>query len=198
VIALTQRVVVDERGERRDALDQRWSRMLARVGFLPLLLPNDLEVARELLERLRPRGILLTGGNDLAAYGGDAPERDELELFLVEHALAHRLPLLGVCRGMQVIQHALGVALEPVAGHVAPRQRVAIGGRSRWVNSFHRFGARESAPALEVWARADDGVVEAVCHKSAPLVGVMWHPERMAPFAQRDLALLRTHFGGKA
>ena len=56
---------------------------------------------------------------------------------------------LGVCRGMQVIQHRFGIPLCRVEGHVAPRQTIRIDGESREVNSYHHFGAFESRPPLE-------------------------------------------------
>lgn len=79
-IAVSQRVDCHpDRGERRDALDQRWPHFLAACGLLPVVLPNRPELGVPLLDRTAPAGLLLTGGNDLAVMGGDAPERDETE-----------------------------------------------------------------------------------------------------------------------
>ena len=97
IIALTQRVEsIKDIGERRDALSQEWTILAEICGFLPLLLPNRLATVKEWLKTQRPNGFLLTGGNDLAAYGGDAPERDEVERFLIRTAVEKRLPVLGV------------------------------------------------------------------------------------------------------
>lgn len=72
-VAVTQRVsVVTACGERRDCLDQAWTRFLAASGLLPVLLPNVPEVALALCEGSGIAGLVLTGGNDLAALGGDA------------------------------------------------------------------------------------------------------------------------------
>ncbi len=200
LVAVSQRVDVKRRGaagsvERRDALDQAWTRFLGDAGLRPLLVPNDPAAARELLAALPVAGVLLTGGNDLAAYGGDAPERDATETALIDWALAGDRPLLGVCRGMQMLQHYHGVRLEPVQGHVAPRQEITVRGRREMANSYHGWGARSSVPELEVWAEADDGVVKALRHRSRPILAVMWHPERFSPFRAADLALFREHFG---
>ena len=101
-VAVTQRVaVVPERDERRDCLDQEWSRFLAACGLLPLLLPNVAEVALRLCGQIELAGLLLTGGNDLVAVGGDAPERDTTENALLDLAERSRLPVVAVCRGMQ-------------------------------------------------------------------------------------------------
>jgi putative glutamine amidotransferase len=194
-IAITQRVtVVPEYGERRDCLDQAWPRFIAACGLLPLPLPNVVEVALAMCGDSDLAGLVLTGGNDLAALGGDAPERDATENALLDAAESRGLPVLGVCRGMQLIQQRCAVPLQRVEGHVTRRQIVHIDGEPAEVNSYHRFGARESRPPLEVWAVAADGVVKAVRHTARPTIGIMWHPERNAPFAANDVALFRRVF----
>jgi len=192
-VAVTQRVVVDPaHGERRDCLDQAWPRFLLQCGLIPIPVPNSVDAASAIGETVD--GILLTGGNDLAAYGGDAPERDQTESALLDLAERRNLPVLGVCRGMQLIQHRFGSPLKKVQGHVAPQQRISIQGRSMEVNSYHNFGATEVLPPLISWAIADDGVIEAVRHRDRPILGMMWHPERRTPFAADDLSLFSQFF----
>lgn len=193
---VTQRVdPIPERGERRDALDQRWIHLLLDCGLLPIAVPNSARVAESLLAELEPVGVLLTGGNDLRDLGGDTPERDETEGVLLDACLHRRLPLLGVCRGMQAIQHRFGVPLHAVDGHVASSQTILWRGERISVNSYHRYGTTSTVAGLRVEGRADDGVVKGVRHETAPMVGIMWHPERIAPFASRDRALLTSMFG---
>ena len=109
-------------------------------------------------------------------------------------AAAGGLRVLGVCRGMQMIQHWLGVPLVPVEGHVTKALAITLDGRPAIVNSYHRWGAVTTVDALEVRGVAADGVVKAVRHRSLPIQGVMWHPERCEPFAASDLAMLREAF----
>lgn len=194
-VAITQRVsVVPAYGERRDCLDQRWSTLLAACGLLPVLLPNHSETALALCDAADVAGVVLTGGGDLAEYGGDVPERDTVEYALLDWAERRELPVLGVCRGMQVIQRRFGIALQRVEGHVVQRQIIRIDGEPREVNSYHRLAAFESRPPLKVWAVADDGVIEAIRHSSCPITGIMWHPERCRPFSLADVALFREVF----
>jgi putative glutamine amidotransferase len=195
-VAITQRVsVVPAYGERRDCLDQAWTKFLAACGLLPVLLPNITETALALCEGAGVGGLVLTGGNDLAAFGGDAPERDAVEKALLDLAERRRLPVLGVCRGMQVIQQRYAIPLRRVEGHVAQRQVIRIDGERKEVNSYHRFAAFDSRPPLEVWAVADDGVVKAIRHSAEPITGIMWHPERSSPFSPADVVLFRRVFG---
>jgi N5-(cytidine 5'-diphosphoramidyl)-L-glutamine hydrolase len=192
-VAVSQRVVVDPpHGTRRDCLDQVWIKFLVRCGLTPIPVPNSVDAALAICDQVS--GIVLTGGNDLTAYGGDAPERDETETALLDLAERRGLPVLGVCRGMQVIQHRFGGQLKKVQGHVAPRQRISIDGRSLEVNSFHNFGATEVHLPLVSWAIADDGVIKAVRHQARPMIGVMWHPERLEPFSMDDVALFSRFF----
>ncbi len=194
-VAVTQRVsIVPAYGERRDCLDQAWTKFLAACGLLPILLPNVTEVALALCEGAEIAGLVLTGGNDLAVLGGDAPERDAVESAVLDRAERRRLPVLGVCRGMQVIQQRFAIPLRPVQGHVTPRQVIRIGGELIEVNSYHRFAAFDSRPPLNVWAVAADGVVEAIRHSAQSITGIMWHPERCAPFSSADVALFRQVF----
>jgi gamma-glutamyl-gamma-aminobutyrate hydrolase PuuD len=194
-VAITQRVsVVPAYGERRDCLDQAWTKFLAACSLLPVLLPNVPEAALALCQGTGINGLVLTGGNDLAVLGGDAPERDCVENALLDWAEECRLPVLGVCRGMQVIQQRLGIPLRRVEGHVARRQVIRIDGERREVNSFHCFAAFDSRPPLEVWAVADDGVIKAIRHAARPITGIMWHPERSTPFSPADVGLFRQVF----
>lgn len=196
LVAVTQRVATDPKtGERRDCLDQRWHVFLAASGLRALILPNDTAAALDLVRGLDPAGLILTGGGDLAAYGGDAPERDAAEAALVDWASARDRPVLGVCRGMQHLLHLGGVALERVTGHVRTQHDLRVGGKPVSVNSYHdRAALRVPGHDWDVLARAADGAVEAVRHRGHYWHGIMWHPEREAEPRAHDVALFRAHF----
>lgn len=196
LIVYTQRVeIVSSYGERRDAADQRLARFIYAAGYLPVPAPNVKGAAQDYVDRLRPAGILLTGGNSLVKYGGDAPERDETDRDFIRIAIARKIPLLGICRGMQSVLDYFSQELEQVEGHVAVRHDIEIGGVKRRVNSYHRQGASRAASPLAVLARAADGVIESVEHRSHRILGVMWHPERESPFCESDLQMARAFFG---
>jgi putative glutamine amidotransferase len=196
-VAISQRVeVLKDRNERRDSLDQRWAPLLASCGLLPVPIPNDPDIAEELLAEFDPAGIILSGGGDLSSQGADAAERDAVERKLVAWARAQQRPILAVCRGMQHLFTLAGAALEPVTGHVATMHPLRFSdGSSREVNSFHNWGFRAVPADYEILGTAPDDTIEAARHRRDPTLCVMWHPERMSPFAPEDQALVRQLFG---
>jgi putative glutamine amidotransferase len=180
-----------------------------RAGGRPLLVPPTEEGINETLDALD--GIILSGGSDLdpATYGEEAhpetfgvhPERDRAELALLEHALERDMPVLGICRGSQVLNVALGGDLHQhlpeVVGHedhkhnppgVFADHDVTIesgtklaevfGAETTAVKSHHHQGFRRLGERLVETAHAEDGSVEAVEDPSRRFaVGVLWHPE---------------------
>lgn len=188
-VLLSQRVEVIERyGERRDCLDQRWCAFLEACGYMPVPVMNCLEDMDGFVRTISPAGIILTGGNDLAAYGGNAPERDEAERRLVEIGQERGIPIIGVCRGMQFIADHFGEALQKVPGHVASRHMLS-GEMAREVNSYHGFAVAGLPEGFDVLARAEDGVIEAMASREKKVLAVMWHPERETPYKREDIEL---------
>lgn len=196
IVLYTQRVeIMESYGERRDCADQNIPRFIEACGYLPVPVPNVLGIAGKMAEQMQPVGIVLTGGNSLVRYGGDAPERDEVEKELLTFSLRHHIPVYGFCRGMQVILDYFGCDLEQVQGHVAVRHKVSGTLGELEVNSFHNQACRIIKKPLEVLARSEDGVIEAVRHKDKRVLGTMWHPEREEPFRMQEIQCLQEHFG---
>jgi gamma-glutamyl-gamma-aminobutyrate hydrolase PuuD len=180
--------------ETRDALDQRWLGFMQACGVSPVLLPNNLALVVSYLECFTFAGVLLTGGNSPVAFGGDSDERDAVDSYLIDWAAQNNTPLIGVCRGMQSIQLAYQQVLEPVTGHVCAQQEISVNGQATQVNSYHTLGALTCLLPLTSWAKSGDGVIKAIKHESKKLTGIMWHPERNAPFEQRDIDFFKRVF----
>lgn len=196
IVFYTQRVeIVESYGERRDCADQNIPRFLEACGYLPVPLPNIQSVAEQLPGQIHPAGIVLTGGNSLVKYGGNAPERDELEKKLLDYALEHEIPVYGFCRGMQMIVDYFGCELEQAQGHVAVHHEIHGDLGMMKVNSFHNQACYRVKEPLEVLAQAEDGVIEAVRHKEKRILGTMWHPEREKPFSVQDIRRVKELFG---
>lgn len=196
LIAVTQRVdYSDAHAERRDVLDQRWGRFLAACGYSVVPVPNIGAVISAWLNDVAPTGLVLSGGNDLVALGGDAPERDVTEGFVVAWAEQRGTPLIGVCRGMQFLAHRTGCAVERISGHVAIDHPISGEIGSRTVNSFHTWGVTRLSDQWRSLATAPDGSIEAFRHVDHSHLGVMWHPERWTSAQPEDVQNFRRHFG---
>jgi putative glutamine amidotransferase len=199
-----------------NSLSTAYTQAVIRAGGVPLLLPVDLaEVGLEALS-VRLDGLLLSGGGDVLPerYGGQPHSkvgsvdirRDDLEITLVQMAARQGWPFLGICRGIQVLNVALGGTLYEdiedqrenslqhdydIYAHLprdhrahgvnlAPDARLAqiTDSQQFMVNSLHHQGLRDLAPDLRAVGWSPDGLVEAVELPGHPFgLGVQWHPE---------------------
>lgn len=194
VVAISQRVDrVPVRAESRDALDQRLTGWTSALGALTVPVPNTLsDDLMHWLDAIRPTALLLSGGNDI----GDSPERDRTEATLLRYAEEAELPVLGICRGMQMLVHHAGGTLVSLTGHAGTRHAlqgdlIASGALPAEVNSFHNWGLAACPKDYAVLAAAPDGSIEAMRHCTLRWEGWMWHPEREAPFGEAELARAR-------
>lgn len=202
-VGISHRVdVIENYGERRDAVDQRWYRLMLSIGWLPVPLPNiPANLVRQLMASLDLSGVILSGGNsisDLDPKAKDAaPERDAFEYALIQYAVEHSVPLIGVCRGMQVINHYFGGNAQKIEGHIrTSHELVSLDSDFElpaFVNSFHGWTIPEAGLAKPLTAIASDmtGNIEAFTHASHNVLGIMWHPERVEGFTEQDINLLK-------
>lgn len=205
-IAITQRVqeavLVHER---RDALSQDWAAWAFQTlpGSVLVPVPNLPAAVQNWWAGVAPDALILSGGNDL----GDAPERDRTEIELIDLALADGCPILGVCRGLQMLNSYFGGSLTEdisVVGHdhVAKWHDLKIcddrfgnlapAGPFQ-TNSYHQQGVLtgQMATQLICFAEAPGGVVEGFYHPDRSVLGIQWHPEREGPENGFDVSVLR-------
>ncbi|NCP87035.1 MAG: hypothetical protein CO094_06480 [Anaerolineae bacterium CG_4_9_14_3_um_filter_57_17] len=199
------------------SIQRAYTDAILQAGGAPVLIPSDLPEAgwRLLFDRLD--GLLFTGGGDIAVqrYGGEFhptvggvdEARDELELGLARLAVEQKKPFFGICRGLQVLNVALGGTLytdipaqlknalvhnapgadgvpartrlmHPVTVSAASRLARIFGVESLNVNSLHHQGIDRLAAGLTAAASAPDGIIEAVEVPGHPFgVAVQFHPE---------------------
>lgn len=194
-IFYTQRVeIIESYGERRDCADQNIPRFLQVCGYFPFPIPNVIENMADYLDEAGADGILLTGGNSLVCYGGNAQERDRTDEQILCWAIKNQVPVYGFCRGMQSILTHFGVKLEQVKNHAGVRHDVSGEWGTREVNSYHNQAAMQICDQLIVMAVGEDGVIEGIRHNEYPIVASMWHPEREKPFVKEDIQRIQELF----
>lgn len=195
-----------------------YSRAVESAGGLPMLIPLQIDdnTLRRIYERLE--GILVTGGGDIdpTCYGAAQSiyttevdiHRDEVEIQLIRWAVEDNKPLLGICRGHQVMNVALGGTLIQDIRDEIPNSLRHDSPSDEWftklpheisidpdsklyktlgvttkrlaVNSMHHQSVNQIAPELCLVARADDGVIEGIEHPERQFaIGVQWHPEAL-------------------
>lgn len=195
--------------ELRDALAHDWWRFFqAALPNTPVLpTPNTGKRIETFLHAFPVAGLVLSGGDDWGVF----PQRDMTEELLFHWAVRRSLPVLGVCRGAQVINRLMGGKTRTGFDekHVRTRHTVQSCQSEaglRWkkasfeVNSFHSNGidAQDLASGLYCAARAEeDGSVEAFATPNGRVIGIMWHPEREETPAEHDLYLVRHLFTRK-
>ena len=214
LIGITTYRTLNDAGNPILALSEHYVKAIVQAGGIPVLLPLELPEPQlaDMLDRLD--GILLPGGMDIdpALYGMEttpkvsisSPDRDHIEMEILKAAVSNGLPFLGICRGLQVINVALGGTLytdiatqrpgalkhdyypdwprnhRPHAVTFEPGSRLAdiLGQTETRVNSLHHQGIRSLAPSLQASAFAPDGIIEGVELPDHPFgLGVQWHPE---------------------
>lgn len=196
---------------------------IERSGGLPVLIPStlDTETLRAIFDRLD--GLLIPGGGDINPDRYHAPKgeklldvddlRDKMELAMARWAVAEDRPVMGICRGIQVMNVALGGTLvqdiptqlqtplrHDIHSHEEPRSTILhevsltegsrlasiLGEKQIAVNSLHHQALADLAPQLRVAALAPDGIVEGVEVPDRTFaVAVQWHPEDLIDHDQR-------------
>jgi putative glutamine amidotransferase len=201
-------------GQQKACLNYGYIDAIQKVGGIPILLPiiEDQESIRQQIELMD--GIILSGGEDVQPflYGEEPhpqlglfdPERDVYEMRLIEMACAQEKPILGICRGLQILNVAFGGTLyqdlptqyasglqhsqqapTDLAAHsveIIPSTilEAILERREVMINSMHHQAIKQLAPGFIENARAKDGVIEGIEKPDYPfLVAVQWHPERM-------------------
>jgi putative glutamine amidotransferase len=205
IIAITQRLISNQSYfEIREALDIKWGKLLKKSNFIPIILPIEFGY-KKYFESIKIDGIILTGGNDTNKMNNNnlSLKRDIFEKKLIKYAIKNHIPILGVCRGMQIIGEYFGASFKKVKGQVAIRHSLRINKKSRYlkelkkistVNSFHNHAIDILPKNLIISATNQDGMIKSIEHKKYKIFGQMWHTERENNFKNNQINLIKKIF----
>ena len=202
-ILITQRIARDVYGEYYDYLESAYVKYLNKHDINPIILPNSIKNVVKFYEINKCSGIILTGGDDISPslYSKNGRQinknyykRDLNEKKLIKYSIDKKIPILGICRGFQIINVCLGGKLTKdickITKNINPKKHKVyftesfqkeIKKKFIVANSYHNQGITELqlANKLNPLGFSHDGkLVEFYKHIKLPIIGIQWHPER--------------------
>ncbi|RAX57886.1 hypothetical protein CCZ01_04460 [Helicobacter monodelphidis] len=201
-IGITQRLVENASYvERRECLSVEWGRFFRSeplCSYMPL--PLSYEIPFESYMPLLS-AIILSGGNDLYSCNANplSYQRDDYEKRIIENAIKTKIPLLGVCRGAQLIAEYFGSELQSCCGHIGVHSVDLVndfwgGLKKAEVNSFHQFCITQLGKELRPLAFGADKTIEAFKHHNLPIFAILWHIEREEVLCEVSCKILQQSF----
>lgn len=209
-IIITQRTdKIAPNDEIRDNLDTLWTTFFNRFNndkqtILLYPLPNFVDNLNAWVDAISPDGILLSGGNTISDEV--AVQRKNIELQLLDYAAIKNIPVLGVCRGMQMLAYWQKIPLvETQQNHIAVRHNILFNPIFSYpqkftenVNSYHKFMIQQNSENLQIFdiiaTSENDNCIEMIKHKNKNIFGIMWHPEREENLKNFDKILVENVF----
>lgn len=184
--------------ETRDALSHDWAPFLEEIGLIPILIPNNLSNLDQFLEQTKIDGLILSGGDNI----GDFPVRDNTEKKVLDYGIKNKIPTIGICRGMQLINDYFGGSIKtaPNSSHLRNKHFVkildtqlsrALETEEIEVNSFHNNIITKDllGENLVPTSIVNDNTIESIKHTIYDVFAVMWHPEREKNLLNKKLIL---------
>lgn len=180
--------------ENRDGISHDWCNFLSNFPITPIFVPNALVNPCQYFESLNVKGLLLTGGESIGDLKDPSKKtkRDHTEYLLLDYAIKNKIPVLGVCRGLQLINLYFGGTTAEYNSenhkHVCVNHEISfvidhlnmVSGNRVTVNSFHKNGVlnKNLGKDLIPVAYSEDGLVECLKHRELKICAVQWHLER--------------------
>ena len=175
-----------------DQLDIRLIETFYKLGFKPITISNFFKKPGDYLKDFNIDGIVLTGGSSIGKF----ILRDKNEAKLISLSIKKKIPLIGICRGMQVINKYFNGELIKIKGHVKTRNvdKSLTLKNNATVNSFHNYKIRLEKMhknLIPIYKCKKDGSVESFLHKTESILGIMWHPERERKLKNFDKQIIK-------
>ena len=178
-----------------DQIDIRLIKTFYRMGFEPVTISNFYKNPSKLLKKLKIKGIVLSGGSDLGKFN----LRDNNEIKLISYGIKKKIPIFGICRGMQIINEYFDGQLLKIGDHVRKRHLIENFPSKNIanVNSYHNYAIdikKMSNDLKPVFICKKDKSVEAFLHDKEAILGIMWHPERERVLKNFDKKIIKKFF----
>ena len=182
-----------------DFIDHHWLNFFNKKKIDFTLIPNKEKLALEKIKNSKKIDlIIIPGGSDLFKKDKISKIRLNLEKLLIKYSIKKKIPLLGVCRGMQVINYYYGGKLNKVKNHMKIKSKIYLKDslfkkKIMKVKCYHTFGINKSnlGKNLKIKAVDNKSNIEMFEHKQKNIIGVMWHPERESNYNKLELIFKR-------
>ena len=167
-----------------DFIDHYWIKIFERKKINYSLLPNNLYLSKKILKKNNL--LILTGGNDIISNKKDSKIRNKIENNLIKEAIKLKIPIIGICRGAQLINLYFGGKIRKISSHMRTRHNIFLEKNNIIkinklnVNSFHNYGIAHQDLSKKLKAIGVDKQknIEMYELKKNKILGIMWHPER--------------------
>lgn len=197
IIGVSQRLGISKFGELRAQIDIRLLNFISKCGYIPVPIPyfnstkkNSLKKLNVWLHSVKLSGLVLSGGEDIGKY----KLRDYSEKFLISYSMKKRIPVFGICRGMQVIGSYFKVKLKPVKNHVNTLHAIYSNKTRFKVNSYHNYSLNKCPKNFSIEFKSLDGNIESIRSRTKKIYACMWHPERYKNFKKFDIIKFKMLF----
>ena len=192
IVCVTQRLIYDKiTNTFKDGLDKDLTVFLNKLGYMIIPIPNlhftELEFMQMIkiyVHKLKICGFILSGGEDI----GVNLNRDRIERRIIVFCQKKKFPLVGICRGLQIIAKFNKIKLIKISNHVRTRHKVYQTKTKQFkkVNSFHNWGFKNCPKNFISTYITKDKFIESIEHHNLPIKAMMWHPERERKYSTED------------
>ena len=167
-----------------DFIDHYWINAFEKKNINYFLIPNNKKLSEKLISKID--FLILSGGNDIVIKNKESLIRNNIEKNLIKRSLKKKIPIIGICRGAQLLNIFFKGKISKIDGHMRTRHNIflnknkIINKRVLRVNSFHNYGIlpKEISKKFKILATDKDKNIEMYISNYNKIIGVMWHPER--------------------
>lgn len=201
-ILITQKVFFDRYKEFNCSLESNWFEFFknTNVNLIPLNMRN---FQKEKITKLKPKGLILSGGNDLYHLKKlkENMIRDKFEEKALTYAMKYKIPILGTCRGFQFIANFFGSKILKIFNHVRTNHNLRINNkifgfpiRKFIVNSYHNYSVKNLPDHFNKIVKCSDNSIEIAGSDNYKILCLMFHPERFNKSQKQVDKIVFSHF----